>query len=558
MQKRRRLLREGYRKSPRICALDVRKARPDPVNVNGNANANVKKPRGFTGSGKKKNTKLRPLQDVTFPHSPQDSSSNEQGDIQTSSGRLQLNRGPELPILPRDNGEKYDGWHQVTNPGRGYTMPFAQQTPDKHLLEFILDILQRRDTHEIFAEPVDPDEVEDYYEIIEEPMDFGTMRAKLHEGMYRSLEQFEHDVFLISRNAMHFNPSGTIYFRQARAIDELAKKVFHVLRTDPDNFVAEFSGTRPRAYKKAKCEAWHSTNGSSSKVATNSRWGSVTTNISRKSTPNSSNSKVDLRATKRAIPGYSSSGINIQSGMVDDEVPFGGGIGDSMSLEADRRSSYESWLSMFRENYSVVSPLYNTPQLLMLDAGYSESLMRFAKDLGPTAQMVARRKLNGFSIEANNYLSSGSIKKYAPSGISQHISTMINQSATIKTPQNLHTGHRIDMCDHANEQERAYSGDRMRLSSVNSFEPEAHGSNRISFGADRFEAEAAGVPRQETWNHLRVGNMAGVSGFGETVNTQYLRDPAAFLGHRTDWRLNSRPASASDAMYGVPFWKTSG
>lgn len=77
----------------------------------------------------------------------------------------------------------------------------------------------RRDTHEIFAEPVDPnevgiwpevsfhtmnlsflvhfiygitaDKVEEYYEIIKEPMDFGTMRAKLHEGMYKSLEQFE-------------------------------------------------------------------------------------------------------------------------------------------------------------------------------------------------------------------------------------------------------------------------------------------------------------------------------------------------------------------------------
>jgi len=33
--------------------------------------------------------------------------------------------------------------------------------------------------------------VEDYYAIVKEPMDFGTMRAKLHEGMYRSLEQFE-------------------------------------------------------------------------------------------------------------------------------------------------------------------------------------------------------------------------------------------------------------------------------------------------------------------------------------------------------------------------------
>lgn len=37
--------------------------------------------------------------------------------------------------------------------------------------------------------------VEDYYEIIKEPMDFGTMRAKLHEGMYKNLEQFEVGLF---------------------------------------------------------------------------------------------------------------------------------------------------------------------------------------------------------------------------------------------------------------------------------------------------------------------------------------------------------------------------
>ncbi|KAL0375489.1 UNVERIFIED_CONTAM: hypothetical protein Sradi_3464600 [Sesamum radiatum] len=90
----------------------------------------------------------------------------------------------------------------------------ASIMPAKHILELVLDALQRRDTYEIFAEPVDPDEVEDYYEIIKEPMDFGTMRAKLHEGMYENLEQFEHDVFLIPENAMHFNSSATIYFRQ--------------------------------------------------------------------------------------------------------------------------------------------------------------------------------------------------------------------------------------------------------------------------------------------------------------------------------------------------------
>lgn len=33
--------------------------------------------------------------------------------------------------------------------------------------------------------------VGDYHKIIKEPMDFGTMRAKLHEGMYATFEQFE-------------------------------------------------------------------------------------------------------------------------------------------------------------------------------------------------------------------------------------------------------------------------------------------------------------------------------------------------------------------------------
>jgi len=33
--------------------------------------------------------------------------------------------------------------------------------------------------------------VEDYHAIIEEPMDFGTVRAKLHDKMYKTLEQFE-------------------------------------------------------------------------------------------------------------------------------------------------------------------------------------------------------------------------------------------------------------------------------------------------------------------------------------------------------------------------------
>ncbi|KAJ9167420.1 hypothetical protein P3X46_022074 [Hevea brasiliensis] len=86
-------------------------------------------------------------------------------------------------------------------------------------------------------------------------MDFGTMRAKLQEGMYTSLEQFEHDVFLISSNAMKFNSSTTVYYAEARAISELAQRLFHALRTEPENSQLEYSRTRRRPGRKPQSAA---------------------------------------------------------------------------------------------------------------------------------------------------------------------------------------------------------------------------------------------------------------------------------------------------------------
>ncbi|KAG2698131.1 hypothetical protein I3760_07G135800 [Carya illinoinensis] len=107
--------------------------------------------------------------------------------------------------------------------------------PDKKLLVFILDRLQKKDTHGVFSEPVDPEELPDYHEIIENPMDFGTVRKKLDGGAYANLEQFEKDVFLICTNAMQYNAPDTIFFRQARSMQELANKNFENLRQDSDD-----------------------------------------------------------------------------------------------------------------------------------------------------------------------------------------------------------------------------------------------------------------------------------------------------------------------------------
>ncbi|XP_010935294.1 uncharacterized protein [Elaeis guineensis] len=133
----------------------------------------------------------------------------------------------------RDEVERQNSASKATDPSQdsGPTTPL----PDKKLLVFILDRLQKKDTYSVFSEPVDPNELPDYHDIIEHPMDFGTIRKKLSGGEYANLEQFEKDVFLISSNAMRYNAPDTIYYRQARSIQELAKKNFENLRQESDD-----------------------------------------------------------------------------------------------------------------------------------------------------------------------------------------------------------------------------------------------------------------------------------------------------------------------------------
>ncbi|XP_043713746.1 uncharacterized protein LOC122662232 isoform X2 [Telopea speciosissima] len=124
--------------------------------------------------------------------------------------------------------------------------------PDKKLLVFILDRLQKKDTYGVFSDPVDPNELPDYHEIIEHPMDFGTVRKKLDGGAYANLEQFEKDVFLICSNAMRYNSPDTIYYRQARSMQEVAKKDFENLRQDSEDNEPE-----PRVVRRGRPPTKH-------------------------------------------------------------------------------------------------------------------------------------------------------------------------------------------------------------------------------------------------------------------------------------------------------------
>ncbi|XP_024518237.1 uncharacterized protein LOC9638922 isoform X2 [Selaginella moellendorffii] len=103
-------------------------------------------------------------------------------------------------------------------------------SPPHRVLEELLERFQKKDTYGVFAEPVDPEEIPDYLDIIKEPMDFSTIKKKLSKGAYGSIELFERDVNLICSNAMKYNAPRTIYYKQAKAIKDIARKAFDVLK----------------------------------------------------------------------------------------------------------------------------------------------------------------------------------------------------------------------------------------------------------------------------------------------------------------------------------------
>ncbi|KAF3794385.1 Bromodomain and PHD finger-containing protein 3 [Nymphaea thermarum] len=265
--------------------------------------------------------------------------------------------------------------------------------------------------------------VEGYYEIIKEPMDFATMRAKLQEGMYATLEQFERDVFLIFSNAMNFNSTSTIYYRQARAIQELAKKTLHRLKTDPENFVLDHV-TRKTKFGDNLKEASRVAGNAKGQVESRSSDGSASTNKrQRNSVPDVTNEKPGLSSGRNHQPTFVVHGSSPPAdckrdrdeGVLGEDMKFlknvyqitsfevvrceGKGIGRHFHPNGDALIN-TSW-SFFRNSSDELACVNQG------DFGYVESLAHFAAKLGPTALMVAQRKIERCKlVEAANAFAS--------------------------------------------------------------------------------------------------------------------------------------------------------
>ncbi|KIK67163.1 hypothetical protein GYMLUDRAFT_37217 [Collybiopsis luxurians FD-317 M1] len=125
----------------------------------------------------------------------------------------------------------------------------AKLKPLKEVLTKLIANIKKKDEYGFFLEPVNADLIPGYSDIIKEPMDFGTVAAKVARSKYRSLDDFTNDIRLVTSNAKRFNPPGTIYYAEADkletwALDHIEKASATVIQYETDwNLDLEKDGT---------------------------------------------------------------------------------------------------------------------------------------------------------------------------------------------------------------------------------------------------------------------------------------------------------------------------
>ncbi|KAK6934478.1 Bromodomain [Dillenia turbinata] len=303
--------------------------------------------------------------------------------------------------------------------------PSGVPLPDKKVLELLLDKLQKKDTYGVYAEPVDPEELPDYHDVIEHPMDFSTVRKKLSNGSYFTLEQFEvgyplfdsdlsvgilpvcqSDVFLICTNAMQYNAPETIYHKQARSIQELATKKFQRLRIEYERSEKELKSEQKmrsssifkKPVKKPISRVIQEPVGSDfSSGATLATAGDVQTGSNAFQASNVEKTSV----TDGLVENSSSQVDNSVEKAEDSQLGknFLPKLGRKLSVvEENRRATYDLSSQPQVQSESIFSTFDSEAKQLVAvglqaEYSYARSLARFAATLGPAAWKVASKRI---------------------------------------------------------------------------------------------------------------------------------------------------------------------
>eukprot|EP00834_Sanchytrium_tribonematis_P004499 NODE_225_length_12315_cov_1.300671.p2 type:complete len:344 gc:universal NODE_225_length_12315_cov_1.300671:11477-10446(-) len=127
---------------------------------------------------------------------------------------LDFRKGPIDPMsIP---GVKESGW----TPELAEKHSIVAKSANLNLFTQLLDDLRNHHSAWPFAEPVDGEQVKDYYTLITNPMDLRKLAEKVTNNEYVSLEAFKRDVQLIFDNCRIYNAPNTPYYKSADSLEK--------------------------------------------------------------------------------------------------------------------------------------------------------------------------------------------------------------------------------------------------------------------------------------------------------------------------------------------------
>lgn len=113
--------------------------------------------------------------------------------------------------------------------------------PNYNQLLHLLNDMQNHSAAWPFTQPVNKDEVPDYYDVIKEPMDLSTMEEKHEKDMYPTPQDFIKDAMLIFNNCRKYNSESTPYTKSA---NKLEKFMWQQIKNIPEWAVSTIKNAR--------------------------------------------------------------------------------------------------------------------------------------------------------------------------------------------------------------------------------------------------------------------------------------------------------------------------
>ncbi|KAJ6949330.1 hypothetical protein NC651_003359 [Populus alba x Populus x berolinensis] len=147
--------------------------------------------------------------------------------VMTSGPGKKVNPTGQARVWNRGNSGRFKSAKQVSR----QTTPITPNIILMKQCETLLKLLMSHQYGWVFNSPVDIVKlnIPDYYTIIKNPMDLGTIKSKISSGAYSSPLEFMADVRLTFKNAMVYNPQGSDAYIMADTLNTFFERRWNAI-----------------------------------------------------------------------------------------------------------------------------------------------------------------------------------------------------------------------------------------------------------------------------------------------------------------------------------------